>query len=375
MTLATSILVVGLTPVMLAWLGLYGVGLAWIIGLSTLAIYLLLTEFVDWWATHIDARLIRVLGASNRRRRRSARRAWLRPILDETPLAGSDWALRDSTEGTAVATAVDPSGSGRLVVRFARSGPAAASLAHHWRQTTELRADERLGDWRRLVPRPASWRPDEHFGYLVESHPAGLTASEAVLTGADVDAVVDRIVAAIEPLHRLTAEHRLVDDRDLATWIQTPIERIRRGGLKRRSGALDTLESQLTSAWLDREASVSRVMGDLALDNVILDEAGQVASFIDWRLGGWGPSAIDLAHLELTVRALRRHREIGAEMTDLLAKPDPELPPTEVLLLAWLWHVDAHMQQPANRRSHELWLIRNVEAVLTAIASASDVTA
>ena len=260
----------------------------------------------------------------------------------------------------------------RLVVRFARSGPAADSLAHHWRQIADLRADERLGDWRRYLPVPASWRPDEHFGYLVESHPEGVTAADHVVAGADLDLMVERIGRAITPLHERTTEQRPADAADVASWIGEPIERLGQSGLRRRLGGLDSLGARLEEAWLGRSVGVSRVMGDLALETVVVDACGEVAAFIDWRQGRWGPSAVDPAHLALTARARQRRREVGAEMAELVSTPDPGMPDTDVLLLAWLWHVDGSLQQPQGGRAGDVWLVRNVEAVLAAVDGAQD---
>ncbi|ONI66977.1 hypothetical protein BWI15_27745 [Kribbella sp. ALI-6-A] len=84
-------------------------------------------------------------------------------------------------------------------------------------------------------------------------------------------------------------------------------------------GYLDARTAEWLAGWIeelgerfDREAPAVLLHGDLAPQNIMVDDAGRFAALIDWGDAAWGPRAMEFAKLRLedVVRVLPAYKDV-----------------------------------------------------------------
>ncbi|MEE1787359.1 phosphotransferase [Streptomyces sp. SP17BM10] len=408
-------LALGLTVPLLSLLGVTGAGLAWLVAQSAVAGALLWRR--SWW---LPGRARATTPSSAPGPATAARLAVAgllpirRPALLYRPVDGlTTRRLARRIEPARGATA-HRSSQGRsdvlvfrlngaapppLAVKHPRSAPAVATLAREWEALRRLDADPRLGEWRRLLPRPVDRRLDGPLPLVTQDWLPGVTA-DALLARFPEHAprVAAAALGVLAELHRATGRTEHLADR-LDDWVEPrrALLAAQIGWCRTGPGAehLDALVGLLHRELTGRPTTVAWFHGDFAPGNVLLDEDGtRVTGVLDW--GGArpdGPAGVDACTFVIALRARLSGRPWGALITDAvragsLSPADLRLlhaagfddPPggLGIPLLAWLWHVTSNLEKSTRYGRSHWWVTANVVPVLKetgAVPEAREATA
>ncbi len=380
--------------------GVTGVGLAWLVGQSVVALTLLLTDLRRAWLPHLEvpgpARAVLRFARNGPAQLHLRRARKLLPAATEALVksgyAGAHtWELHRllPTLGDTKVMTLGPAGREVAVFKLPVSREAAASLAQQVEVLSALRRAVRRADWR--TPRPPILAEARSFphAYLVEAKLPGRRAEVFLLDPATRGLALKNAAQAIGGLHRCTAEFARVDEALVAHWVDAPLRTIADllGNGAQRSRT-EELALELRGALLGRTVALSWVHGDYSPQNVLMGEGAGVTGIVDWELAAPRQlPVLDVVHFIVATRMLVERRELGSVLCTLLseaslsaaegllieASTPPEHPPLElrtVLLLSWLGHVQGSVNR--NRHTHAannpLWLAKNVESVMNAAA-------
>jgi aminoglycoside phosphotransferase (APT) family kinase protein len=177
----------------------------------------------------------------------------------------------------------------------------------------------------------------------------------------------------------------------VTAWVDEPLvvleSHLRRKGRPERweQVALERVRLELHEALLGRRLTAGWTHGDYVPENVFVDPAtGTVNGIVDWELAAT-PSLpeLDFAHLVLSTRAVRRRREYGEIVVEVLARGwtgeeraileqrgdrTGELPTSALVLLAWLKQTGSLLTKADGYADNWLWQRLNVDAPLAALA-------
>ncbi|MFE4655586.1 phosphotransferase [Streptomyces hydrogenans] len=279
-----------------------------------------------------------------------------------------------------------------LVIKHPRSVRAAGSLTHGCAALRELTGDDRVGDWRRLLPAAEELR---HHGRL-------LLVAERCLPGVGGDALLRRAPGRTRPLavaalgtvaalHRATG-HPERAGRRTADWVDARLavlaEQVPWCAAPRGAAAVRALRERLDDGLAGRTLTAARTHGDYHPGNILVDEeSGALSGVIDWADSRPdGPCAVDSYLFVLTLRQQRERRELGRIVADAVRRggllpedrallahsdvPPPGQEPDGALLplLTWLWHVAGNAAKSARYGRSRRWVHGNVVPVLTEVA-------
>ena len=346
------------TPIVLRSYDLDAVGVLWLSAETIVALGVLAAAFWSLWVQLPGPRITRALG-----RLRAGR--------------GSP-ARVSEVEVTMAATSGD-----ELVLKVARSASAADELDAAHDVMASLSRDPRATPVVHLVPRVIESGDDEGNRFLTETRLPGVELS-ALLGDPRRTAAISAAAAAISRLHKATARQIMVTEDVLDTWF---VDRARGLGPLLSGRQRDTLErigERVRAGLLGRTVIATRVHGDLAPGNVLLDPTTlEVTGLVDW-----GNSQIDelpdtdVAHLLLTTRAESTHSELGPVVLDALlsgwhdedtavldvapSRLNSHIPDDVVVILTWLSHVSNTVRKTDSYATNRVWVARNIGAVLDA---------
>ena len=199
-------------------------------------------------------------------------------------------------------------------------------------------------------------------------------------------------VAAISDLHRRTAALGVVDAAMLERWIDRPVS-VMRDLLANRKAAIDyqrvlnRLSTALQGSLKGRRLPVSWTHGDFTPGNILLSpDAAAVTGILDWdQATPQNLPQLDLALLFLSIRMLEQRRELGDVVRQMLKAdewspheddllntanrplPGNALAVREMVLLAWLRHIEANLTKPTHYQDNWFWVAKNIESVLQAL--------
>ncbi|MCX4585251.1 phosphotransferase family protein [Streptomyces sp. NBC_01481] len=279
-----------------------------------------------------------------------------------------------------------------LVVKHPRSSRAATSLALGCEAVRVLTRDDRLEEWRRLLPPVEACRLQERLPLVAEGR----------LPGVEGDALLrrspgrTRLVAvsalrAVGDLHRATGRTESVTGR-IREWVDPQLsvlaEEIRWCREGRGAAATEALRERLVRGLAGRTLTVAWTHGDFHPGNILLNEKhGTITGVIDWaNARPDGPCAIDSYIFVLTLRHQRGGRQLGRIVADVVRRgsllpedrrllaeadvpPPDEDPDAAVLpLLTWLWHVAGNVAKSARYGRSHRWVAGNVMPVLQEVA-------
>ena len=279
-----------------------------------------------------------------------------------------------------------------LVIKHPRSTRAAGSLTHGCAVLRELAGDDRIGEWRRLLPSAEELR---YEGRL-------LLVAERCLPGVEGDVLLRRApdrtwplavsaLDAVAALHRATGRPERAGGRT-DDWVDARLavlaEQVPWCGGARGTAAVRALRERLAGGLAGRTLTVARTHGDYHPGNILVDEeSGALSGVIDWADSRRdGPCAVDSYLFVLTLRQQRERRELGQIVADavrrggllpedraLLAHSDVPPPGREsdealLPLLTWLWHVAGNAAKSARYGRSRRWVAGNVVPVLTEVA-------
>lgn len=377
-TAAMSLSVMGLSVLFLDWYGLTGVGVAWLVAQSAVAVVLLATELRAVWLPRVPFHRL----PHRARSHTQAGSATSRVLAALPEWEGAGGARVDPDVGTMIVRS--RRGGDTAVLRFARTEFGARSLHRHAAALHAIAADRVAGRPPVLTPQVVTFGAVDDLPWLIETRLPGRDAR--VAAGRIGRALVAAHAAdALGVLHVATAQPRTVDDAALVQWVDEPIAELRTtAGSPLRAGAdhatLDRLQSRLRDELSGRPLTSCFVHGDFWLGNVLAADDGTITGIVDWeRAGTPGLASVDLMTLVLTSRVEARRRELGPVVRDLLTGspldpaerallgtgPDAgELDERTVLLLAWLHHAASNLQKRNYYRASTIWVTTNVEHVL-----------
>jgi aminoglycoside phosphotransferase (APT) family kinase protein len=311
-------------------------------------------------------------------------RALLPAILGDDAGAHTIADERITSTGMAVVTTAHASGGPRLVIKIPMTDEAAAGLRRESEVLRSLHADERLGDWRDLLPRSRAEGRAARRTYRVDAALPG-RAPTAPSGGAPRRAMLAAAAEAIHTLHQRTAT-TTAGDRELAErWVDDPLDALwpKRRGRDGPPKRIEPLRAELHGAVLGGRFDTSWVHGDFWPGNLLLGRDGAgIRGIVDWDAAAFPSLALhDLLHLVLYTRRMTTGQELGAlirghlrgevwteEERGLLERYAGwgGLSERHALLLYWLRQVAAHARQQSRRGGprYRLWERRNVHAVL-----------
>lgn len=402
--MALCALVIGLSVWLLDRYGLDGLGWAWLIGQTLVAVVLLLTQLRAAWLVNLPlGQLWRLLAlprrlgqALNNRRRRAEAAAVLQAVGptiavksdSTTPLLWNVQELIGSLNDMTVAN-LGPLGRPTAILKLAHSGRAAANLQTQIKVLTRLRADTRLDGLTALMPEiMASGETAAQF-YLIEQRLPGIDGRR-LLGEADLRTNLRAAAAGtIAQLHRATASTALVNDELLNRWIDQPLQAMWPAATSHdRAGegarAIERLAAELKGSLRGRRVSTSWIHGDYMPGNILVTADGaRLTGIVDWDLAASGElPQLDLMHFLLSTRMLVENRELGDVVRDLLTKdkwttqeldilieaqaalPGEVVETRTLILLSWLRHIARNLVKSDRYAHNWLWLTKNVEGVL-----------
>jgi Ser/Thr protein kinase RdoA (MazF antagonist) len=273
---------------------------------------------------------------------------------------------------------------GSVVLKHAHSAPAARALDREWAVLACLQQDQRLGEWRRLVPAPLDRHLDGPLPMIIETRLPGRDAATILRAYPEAaDPVARLALDALAVLHRATARPEPAA-RSTDAWVAEPLAAVRGDVPWCRTGpgaaGLTAVGARLRSALDGRTVAVGWTHGDYHPGNVLLDErAGRVTGIVDWgEARADGPVAVDAATFVLMLRCLRtgadlgpvvagilRHGALDPADARLLAGQDAaDAADLDFVLLAWLWHVAANVSKSPRYGRSRIWYRRAVAPVL-----------
>lgn len=389
--LCLSLLV--LAPVLLALMGIAGVGLAWLVCQSIVAIVVLRVGSVAWGpgggsvfhlATKIGlVAVLRRLRAHRARRRNAG--ALARYLPDGLALGAVESTVTDMAVGFASADG----GTRDVIVKLALSDPAGASLRRAAAMLSALANERRVGNWDIARPQVLAGGMSGGHSYVLESRLSGVTMSQRLAEGAPQEPLVSAAMAAIQGLHQRTAELVTVDSELLECWIDRPARAVNTVIARSvaRTAALQRLTCELR-AWLEgQRLPAGWIHGDFVPGNVLIDphDGGRVTGIIDWELAAiCDLPAIDTTMFLLAMYSQLERRELGHLVVEatggnasgllpgavadaargLNESPDPRL----LILLCWLRHVASALTKTDRYARHPVWKRYNLYHVLDALA-------
>jgi O-antigen/teichoic acid export membrane protein len=422
------ILVLGLGYEFLRNYGITGVGLAWLLSQSIVAVVLLFTQLRALWAGHVWDELLKLrqvldlwvqrlsdslhfmfhmrpLGLLNfssyywRRHQSRNRVNELVPLIMQAMPAGAGAPLDETwtvqryihtvTDLTVVALGPRQKPA-QAALKLPRSGNAVRSSQHQSEVLARLHADERLGSWRDLLPTLLIEGEVAGQTFLIERMLPGIGMQHFIADPKKRTQVLRVSVSAISELHCATASVATVDWDLYERWIGEPLQLLRNlclGASPALSGyqnAVRHLKKELQAGLLGRSTTVSWVHGDYVPGNILFSQDGNALSgIIDWDLAQPDDlPLLDIVQLIISTRMAVQEREMGDVISGLLKGgcwnsfelalleagshdlQGERLDLRTMLLYFWLRHIHANLTKSTRFRGHWLWLQRNIEAVL-----------
>lgn len=403
-------LVLTLGVVLLQLDGITGVGLAWLIGQTAVAVGVWITQLRPLWiedmepapdglrrliqqaAAHLglEQRLGRLYRTQNRRRALVSatgllpRILWTIPPCTERPQP-TTWQIKRFTPTVSDKTVLFLGPAGQPAVAVLKlSHTRSAALTMAWEQSVldTLGHDHRLAGWSSLLPSLLANGIVRGRRYQVEGLLPGLDARR-VLSNPPASARMQIAAAmAIGELHRRTARLTNIDVDFVATWLNKPISQLQQLGFD--PAVLAALTTALYGALVGRRLALSWIHGDFVPDNLLVTpDGGHILGIVDWEAARPNDlPLLDLVHLLLASRVSAEGREMGDVVRRLLngsgwtpseqallheaqaQLPGEALDGRSLLLLAWLRHVTANLTKSDRYAKNWLWLDRNVAPVL-----------
>ncbi len=403
-----SVLVFGLSILFLELHGISGIGLAWLLGQSIVAVLLLVIRLRKAWLPYLDVRpLLRLLAVPRKIWRRWSQRSHvaeayklLPRILpgivsdNEAPDSGT-WEVQSivPTVGDIIVVNLGPTGSKPVaLLKLPQSDSAERSLRWQKAVLAGLHTNTSLGEWRALLPELLADGEIAGRPYAVEGMLPGVDG-RTVLSDPIIRMCMQRAaIVAIGELHRNTAVTVRADanglEHRLERWIDKRLDVIRRAlpiSPESDDGqALDRLAKELHAALDGRKLSVCWVHGDFVPGNVLVTPDGRtVTGIVDWELAAADDlPQLDVAWFLMATRLDVQKGELG-DLVRRMLQGDGWTPEERALVdaaqkgltgdgldfkttvwLCWLRHVTGTLSKSTRYAGHWLWVSKNVNGVL-----------
>jgi O-antigen/teichoic acid export membrane protein/aminoglycoside phosphotransferase (APT) family kinase protein len=421
--ISLSVLVLGLSAILLRRFGLIGVGYAWLGGQGLVALGILVIWFRKLIAAvsrdpaapevlHIGSLAIldpeirrRSLAGSlvklwrlveSASRTRLAARLW--PQILEDAVQQSRYPFPTATEPqyiiqTQTDMAVFALGTRGLppfaLLKLPRSEAAASSAKAQARPIEAICAYPQLERLQSLLPEQIAAGEVAGQPYAIEKRLPGIDGRLAMANPNTRESLLVNAVEVITTLHAATAMLSRVDKAALDCWIEAPLERIAEvtrqlPGSRRYQAGIQAVGAALLDDLIGRETALSWIHGDFVPGNFLVSTATKVLSgIVDWELAR--PGELPLLDIYQLIFATRRETQ-GVEFGSLVAQALDGQPLTEfeqrlisanqeslpgdpietrtMLLHFWLRHVGANLTKSSRYDRHWVWIYRNLLPVL-----------
>ncbi|MGB8816661.1 MAG: phosphotransferase [Rhizobiaceae bacterium] len=422
--IATLILAIGLgAPLVHLW-GAFGMGVAWLIAHSAVAIGLAVHVFITRGADHLVVWMLATASAVSRllasfRRFRGSFRPLptdmhkAQSLLVSSAIPGaSDWqTLQVISSQSDVQTAIigELPDRAHAVLKTTLTSSGMISLISHCEQVRRISADSRLAGCGIAFP--------EILG--IDQSTDEMLLLERVLPGEDGRAVLRR--ARMEPaalkaaaramtgLHARTSAACEIGEAWLTKWIDQPAALLTKAhamlmSAAARQAAITAFRHEQRLYWSGRQTRLGLGHGDYSPGNILFETgsrdvqnpqgadtstSAKVSAIIDWdKASQDAPFGIDICNLALTCRTLSSGDDLGRAVCTLLLDPswtqeeidwisvtDDENPVEPawyrddrairaLIGLAWLHHVAGNLEKSDSYATNWLWMASNVERVL-----------
>jgi hypothetical protein len=338
-------------------------------------------------------------------RRRSARAraaatiavktAGVRTELDPEPWRVYEVLSSGPDSGVAILGVGPPREPLRALMKIAERPAAIASVDWERQMLAAMHDDQRVGEWRALVPRVLGTGASDGAVYLIEDRLTGVSLDRVIARSTAPDKVVEEAAAAIRRLHSATARATKADEKLIDRLVVSPVRSLQDALARSRASdrslaLLDEISGRLREALEARPIVLSRVHGDYWLGNVLCRPDGKISGIVDWEFAHPDDlPSLDVVRLLVSVRMWTRRQEFGRVVSDLIADPtwtageaqvfaspdDPRIGrPLGIgtqVLLCWLRHTASLFAQNSGYADRGLWMHTNVHAVCAAFARAS----
>ncbi len=387
--------------------GITGVGVAWLLGQSTVMLALLLTDLRKAWLPHVEVpsyltAVLRWLKSGPILKYLYLRRA--RGLMPQVVHHLASMGVHDAntwqvqrlipTVGDVAVMTLGPAGREAAVLKLPVSRKALASLKRQVEVLSDLRADPNLIGWHSLLPHVMAQAWSFPRAYLVEEKISGVPAEAYLLDSSSRCRVLERAAEVIGGLHRRTYELVVVEDTLVERWVNKPLQVV--SSLLDNHQAtqirIEQLAVELRGALLGRATAVSRVHGDYSPQNILLREDGtEITGVIDWDLSAARQlPALDNMHLLLSTRMLVERSELGEVICSLLTRTEssaferslveashltPDESPLDfrtLVLLSWLRHIESSVNKSTRSATSAFWVARNVKKVLDCASTSAE---
>jgi hypothetical protein len=307
-------------------------------------------------------------------------------LADEADLVVSG--AQATSTGMAIVSMGQTGGPPRFVIKMPMTPQAEEGLRRETGVLTTLHADERLGAWRQLIPRPITEGTAGRWVYRVDTALAGAPPADGVAGEDARGPVLETAAETIHVLHRATTRS-VHGDRALAErWVDARLRDLWPRGVRSRwlRSRCARLRGELHDALLGSALRTSWVHGDFWLGNLLISQRdARIRGIVDWDAASPDELALhDVMHLLLYTRRMATGQELGLIVRDQLREAawsdnelallgrygawchDGALSDRHALLLYWLRQVAAHARQQSHRGGsrYRLWERRNVRRVL-----------
>jgi O-antigen/teichoic acid export membrane protein len=376
--IAVSALVIVGADLALRTIGLQGVGWAWLVAQTLVAVAVLLTTLRGIWLGGVPlgvlAWLDRRRSTLTRWRRARAVRAAAARLREMSGSTITDLSLLSSDNRMLVIGArMD---AAPVVIRVAEDASHRVAAGRTADFLEAMARDDRLGALKDLLPEVRG-RYDAD-ALIVERRLPGAAPSA---NGPRSVAWVGGAVRAIAQLQRATAEY--ASGVEVTRLIRDDVARLTAAlGPGERTDRFADIRQQVLGDIEEHAMRIGIRHGDCWAGNLLVDDAdpARLTGLIDWEdARHFGLPDIDLAHLWLTtgedeigvqlVRALDAPHEFDAWLTDLgVARLNPAVNARTVIILAWVEHVVGGISR-SRRGLTATWMARNVDAPLRALSA------
>ncbi|MFC5994761.1 phosphotransferase [Pseudonocardia hispaniensis] len=376
-----SMIVIVLSWVLMPYLGITGVALAWLLGQSVMSA-VILTVTAPWLppllATRVDAL-------------RSA--ALLRRVGPDAVLtAGVEhpdrWVVRERLSGgsESVVVSVRPEDGPGALLKACDTVRSTTGLRRQTEVLSALHGDARIAHWTVLIPTILG-AGDVGGSYCVmESRMPGEAGTLALHDPARRRLLTASAISTISELHRCTSTTVVAGDDELRRWVHDPmavvIDAVPRNLRSQARRLADGLDRRMRG----RRLPVGWMHGDYGPVNVLTRPDGRVCAVVDWcEADERGFPVLDVMIFLQLSHVIADGEELGPMVLRWLQEPLPPgahllaraqrtlggepLDPATMALLGWLQHVSTTIAKSREYAANPVWNRRNLRAVLRGAAT------
>ena len=326
-----------------------------------------------------------IVGPLDRVRHSMLLRRTARVLPEILGAQAADWCFHgqlSGESGSATALIGPPDRAGALL-KLSHTPQGRDHLARQAKILQRLRADERIGSWRELLPQVIAASEVNRCYCTVETRLSGNDGRLVLKDPERRDKLARTALATIARLHRQTVTVRTVDSGAILRWVHLPVARVRGCVHRGERETLDEVERALAADLSGKDVAIGWLHGDYCADNVLVQDE-EITGVIDWcQAEPEGLVILDVVGFLLNTERQVTGAELGHVICSWLSgSPHPGhtmvadaqealhadvLATRTLVLLSWLLHVSNNLTQSQRYAANPLWTHHNIHAVLRAI--------